>query len=128
MKLQHIALTFLAIVALSFFAACKKEDKTAPKATVTTPADGGTLAAGATVDISGTVTDETALKEAVIEVVKASDESVLFTKTIAVSGKSATVTGSYVVNVAAGTVIEFHIEVTDEAGNTSDEHAHLTVN
>ncbi len=128
MKLQHTVLAILALVTLTTFTACKKEDKTAPKVTVIAPLDGASFDVGATIDISGTVTDETALKEAVIEVTNASTDAVLYTKTIAVTGTSAAVTGSYVVAVASGINIEVHIEATDEAGNTYDEHAHLHIN
>jgi hypothetical protein len=128
MKLQHTVLAILALVSVSTFTACKKEDKTAPKVTVTAPLDGASFAVGASIDIVGTVTDETALKEVVVEVTNASTDAVLYTKTITVTGKSATVNANYVVAVVSGTNIEVHIEATDEAGNTHDEHAHLHVN
>jgi hypothetical protein len=128
MKFQHIALTILAFAFLTIFAACKKEDKTPPTVSVTAPLDGAGFAAGATVNITGTVEDETALMEAVIEVTAGSNDSLVYTKTIDVSGKTASVSGSYVLNLVSGTLFEVHIEATDAAGNAFDEHAHLHVN
>ncbi len=128
MKFQHIVLAVFAFSVMTFFAACKKEDKTPPTVTVAGPLDGAAFNVGDTINISGTVGDDEALSEAVIEVTLVSDNSELYTKTIAVSGTSATVTGSYVVATAAGVNIEVHIEATDVAGNTYDEHAHLHVN
>jgi uncharacterized lipoprotein YajG len=124
MKSTTLMLFITALVAIMLVSGCKEEDKIAPKATVDSPADGDRFASGATIAISGKVTDDAELKEAVIEVHSGPNNTVVFSKKTEVSGKSATVTANYVLNLGADSTFEVHVIVTDKAGNSGSWHTH----
>lgn len=99
MKLHSIYFALMTMLSLTAILGCG--DHAPPSVTIDSPVEGTTFVSGATISMSSTVTDDHALKEATFQVAAGSDDSnVLFTQPTAISGKKATVTATYVINLS----------------------------
>lgn len=125
MKIQYFAV--LAIAAL-VFVSCKK-DKEAPVITFEEPAETDMFSVGDTIHFHGMVSDNEGMHEVHVTLVNTSDnDAELWSTGGHVHDNPYHYEGDYVVTVAAGSVLELHVEATDENGNTTEEHQHITIN
>lgn len=79
-----IAILFLAFIGVQ---SCKKTENAAPVVNITEPAIGDTIYSGSDVHFHGTASDDDALHEGKLQLLRASDDSLITQLTVSVHGK-----------------------------------------
>lgn len=126
--------TFLAISAIALFAsfsACKKTEgkvDSSPKVTIKTPTVGQNFAAGDTIYFTGTASDNEDLHEGKLEILLASNDSVLASKNEYVHAvKSYDFDGRFLIPVSSTTETKARATYEDHDGNRTVREVNIVL-
>lgn len=117
------------IIAVSLFllvASCKKEKNEAPVLTITSPTVNQNFTTGATVNITGTATDDKALHEASVLVIASTTDTIL--KEYPTVHSEASYTFSYSVTATNTETYQVQVIFADHDGAETKKDVTFTVN